>query len=189
MVSQRMSQVRKDSPMKTLATLCFLFLLVPRAFSQSAAGDTQFAAILPSFQGVIMQYSFSIAPFGSSWLPLGHIKKFNFAGTNVAQMQTVGGVTELYMSDSHDICGPKAGPTGSCSYLGTLSGGMTVTTISIESGGSYEHVTGTFSGLFLDDDGNQFAYTPALLSFDTYPAKDGINVPSAGSLMVVLAYN
>jgi hypothetical protein len=177
--------------MKTLATLCLSLLLIPSAFSQSAAGDTQFAAILPSLQGFIMQYSFPIAPFGPSWLPGGHLKKFAFSGANVAQMQTVGGVTELSLSDSHDICGPKAGPAGSCSYLGTLAGVMDVQTIILDPSQnlSYQHVTGTFSGLFTDDDGHQYVHTPALLSFDTYPATDGINVPSVGSVVVLLAYN
>lgn len=174
--------------MKTLAIVGMLFL-ASLTFGQSVAGDTQFAAILPSFQGEVMQYSFPIAPFGPNWLPLGHSKKFSFAGKNLAQMETVNGVTMLYMSDSHDFCGVNGGPDGACSYLGTLVGPMEVKQTSLQSGATFEHVSGNFYGAFTDDKGNEFEDTLAILSFDTYPSVDGINVPSAGSVVIVLANN
>src|SRR5271167_301971 len=97
--------------------------------AQQVAGDTQFAAVLPNEHGQIMQYSFPVNPFPPDWVPNGHASKFNFSGSNIVEVETVQGVTELYLSDSHDICGPKARPAGYCSYLGTLVGELEIKAI------------------------------------------------------------
>jgi hypothetical protein len=157
--------------------------------AQQVTGETQFAAVLPDFHGQIMQYSFPINPFPPDWLPNGQASKFKFSGTNIVEVETVKGVTQLYLSDSHDYCGPKAGPAGSCSYQGTMVGELDIKTISLESGATYSHVAGTFSGLFTDARGNQFPNKLGLFSFDTYPSVNSIVVPSAGSLVIVLEDN
>jgi hypothetical protein len=173
-----------------LATIIALLITCSLGLAaQQVTGETQFAAVLPDFQGRIMQYSFPVNPFPPDWLPAGHVTKFNFSGTNVIEVETVKGVTELYLSDSHDLCGPKAGPVGSCSYLGTMVGALEIKTISLASGATYAHVTGTFLGLFTDDHGDQFANTLGLLAFDTYPSVNSVVVPSAGSVVIVLENN
>jgi|ERR1035438_10143755 hypothetical protein len=157
--------------------------------AQQVTGETQFAAVLPDFQGQIMQYSFPVNPFPPDWLPNGHARRFKFSGTNIVEVETVKGVTELYLSDSHDFCGPKAGPAGTCSYLGTMVGELEIKTISLGSGATYSHVAGTFSGLFTDARGDQFPNKLGLFSFDTYPSVNGLVVPSAGSVVIVLEDN
>jgi hypothetical protein len=173
-----------------LITIIALFVTCSLSLiAQQVTGETQFAAVLPDYYGQIMQYSFPINPFPPDWLPAGHAKKFKFSGTNIVEVETVKGVTELYLSDSHDLCGPKAGPVGFCSYLGTMVGALEIKVINLAGGATYSHVTGTFSGLFTDDHGDQFPNTLGLFAFDTYPSVNSVVVPSAGSVVIVLENN
>lgn len=162
-------------------------IYVSSVSAQTAGGYTQFATILPNFKGEILQYSFPVSPF-SEWDASKRAKKFTFAGTNTVQVQTVAGVTQLYLSDSHDVCGPKNGSAGQCQFLGQLSG-----TFSIESnnlnGAAYQHVSGTFYGTFQDAKGNSYENVPVLLSFDTFPSIDGVQWPAFGGVTIVLQPN
>lgn len=156
--------------------------------AQEMTGLTQFATILPNFHGQIMQYAFPVSPF-SEWDQYAHQKKFAFSGSNTAQLQTVNGVTELYLMDTHDLCGPKAGSNGYCGYVGTLDGQLKVEAVSVPGGASYQHVTGAFLGEFIDAKGKLRQNILALLSFDTFPATDGIVWASHGGVTIVLAYD
>lgn len=156
--------------------------------AQEMTGVTQFATILPNVHGQIMQYAFPISPF-SEWDQYRHARKFSFAGSNLAEVQTVNGVTELYLLDTHDFCGPKAGPNGYCGYVGTLDGQLKVEAIGVPGSASYQHVTGVFLGEFIDAQGKLHKNILALLSFDTFPATDGIVWASHGGVTVVLACN
>jgi hypothetical protein len=176
--------------MKKLFLPLFILLLTGCALAQQVAGDTQFATILPAFNGSILQYSFPVTPFGG-WVENGNAKKFAFGGTDVAQLETVDGDTELYLVDTHDVCGPKFGAVGKCTFLGSLTPGTWSVQTLNGADGTYQHVQGEFSGSFQDAKGNVFLYVPVLLSFDTFPTQPqgAVNWPSHGGVTVVLKLN
>lgn len=106
--------------MAAVKYLLWFLLLCSTALAQQLNGTTQFATILPDFQGRIIQYAFPVTPF-EGWVERQHLKKYKWESVpNTVQVQTVDGVTQLNLIDTHDICGPKAGPVGACEYLGTL---------------------------------------------------------------------
>jgi len=156
--------------------------------AQEMSGLTQFATVLPNYHGQIMQYAFPISPF-SEWEQYKHAKKFAFSGSNLAEIQTVNGVTELYLYDSHDFCGPKAGPWGACLYEGTLSGQLKIEAVAVSGGASYQHVSGDFYGTFSDAKGNMYYNVLGVLSFDTFPASDGVIWAAHGGVTIVLGDN
>ena len=168
--------------------LLWFLLLCSTALAQQLNGTTQFATILPDFQGRIIQYAFPVTPF-EGWVERQHLKKYKWESVpNTVQVQTVDGVTQLNLIDTHDICGPKAGPVGACEYLGTLLGPLQITEEFLYAG-SYQHVSGTFVGTFTDAQGYVFRDVFALLDFDTFPTVDTVNVPDHGGVTIVLQYN
>ncbi len=171
--------------MKTLSLIALIVFCSFSAFGQSVWGETQFATILPALNGGIIQYAFPVTPFVGAWFPTSHQKKFTFSGTHTAAIQTVDGVTELYLHDEHDICGFKG---GSCSFLGTLSLPFEITSVPFD-GGIYQHVVGEFYGTFTDETGLQWPDVIALFSLDTFPADDPVDMPSVGSVVIVYKLN
>jgi hypothetical protein len=172
--------------MKLFLSCASVLLLTASLWAQSMAGSTQYAAVLPNMHGEIIQYAFPVSPF-SGWDEYSHKKKFTFSGANTVQLETAGGLTELYLSDMHDFCSPNAGPNGYCSFLGT--GTLTVEAVTVPSGGSYQHVVGYFVGSFVDVKDNFYSDVTAILSFDTFPATDGVPWAAHGGVTVVLADN
>ncbi len=174
--------------MKHLLWFFLVLLTVVSASAQQVTGDTQFATILPDFQGQILQYAFPISPFGG-WVENQHLPKYEFTELpNVVQVQTVKGQTQIYLKDVHDICGPKAGSFGACIFTGILTGDLVVANeVLLDS--AYQHVSGTFVGTFTDAQGDVYQNIPALLSFDTFPTIDTVYWPSYGGVTIVLQPN
>jgi len=139
------------------------------------------AFVLPNPSGIIIQYSFPLGPF-EVWLPAKDLKAYDFQKEpNSLQIETVGGVSELLLSDSHDFCNP------SCKYLGTFDAGLpSVAVAALPDGAVYETVSGTLTGTFTDAFGKKYTNVLALFSFTTYP---GAGVPAVGYLTVVLQDN
>ena len=172
---------------KSLLPAFFVMATCALSLAQKATAFTQFATVLPDYKGAIIQYAFPLSPF-SQWIPSGKVSKFDFQGSDTVQIITVKGVTELYLWDTHDICGPKAGPVGSCSFLGTMWGPLLTEAKKTPEGASYSCVSATFYGVFEDPHGAEFN-VEALLSFDTFPTVDGAVWASTGGLTIVLQYN
>jgi hypothetical protein len=176
-----MSQNHMWAATKIMLTM---LLMAGAMWAQTASGATQFATILPDYYGRILAYSFPATPW-INWNASGHQKKLKLTGTNVLQLQTVDGVTYVYLRDTHDICGKD---TGYCYYLGVLSAPLEVDSVDVESA-VRQHVTGTFYGTFTDSHGNTYQNVLGLLSLDTFPATDTIQVGSVGHLDVIFNFN
>jgi hypothetical protein len=103
--------------------------------------------------------------------------------TSCVLVQTVDGVSELYLTDSHDFCKPA------CTFLGTLSTTPTIQQATQAGGATYQTVSGSVTGTFKDAYGNTFTNVPALFGFTTYPGHGDVGVPAVGSLIVTLQPN
>jgi hypothetical protein len=177
--------------MKLRYLLPLVLLSCLSAFGQMGSGDTQFATILPDLQGVPIQYAFPVSPFGE-WIPSFHAKKFDFSTIdNVMQVQTVNGVTQLHLRDTHDLCGHvKVPPAGFCSFDGTLQGPInTITTNLTGEAGWTNHVSGLFLGTFIGPYGVEYDNVYAYLTFDTFPTLNTVYWPATGGVTVVLSNN
>jgi len=167
-----------------LATILALALLCTTQMpAQQVFMNTWEAFILPSPAGVIIQYSFPLGPL-DFWAPGKKVKTIQFQQSpNSVQIQTAGDVSQLLLSDSHDVRSP------SCTYLGTFVDGPGTQQILQPGGSYYQIVQGTLVGTFTDAFGYQYDNVTALFFFSTYPGYGPAGVPSVGSVTVVLQEN
>lgn len=167
--------------MKTVLLSALLMLLSIMGFAQQSYQPTWVTNPLPNLQGKVIQWGI---PTGSgSFFPAKQQKSFKFGCSNCIQVQTVNGSTQLFASDSHDVCKPA------CTYLATfvefhaelVTEGVT----------QFYRVSGGLNGTFTDPFGVVTENVPARYYFETFPNKysEPVFVPAAGGLTIVLSLN
>lgn len=165
--------------------LLSLLLCSCSLFGQELAQPTWSVAAVPNENGKITQYSFNTNA-GFFWVTKQELK-YKLGGKscvgNCLQIQTVGGVTQLYLQDSHSICG------SGCTYQGTFS--YFKKTLNAEGPAFYWSVEGSLVGTFTDPNGVTYQNVAARFYFETNPAsfQDELLTPSnigPGGLTVVL---
>lgn len=135
---------------------------------------------LNKLQGKIIQYG--IVAGDGAWYPTQQAKALKpFCSNNCAEIQTVNGVSQLFVTDSHDFCKPV------CTYSGTF---VDLRNEQItQHGATFWKVSGGLIGTFTDPHGIVTENVPARYYFETFPSTDGTYVPAGGNLTVVLALN
>jgi len=177
-----------------LTTAALLALSIP-APAQQFRMATASALVLPAHDQFI-QYSFPFTPNPDDrWIPGQRTKKTpclqgmcpgKTARANWVDVETdYSGISRLWLSDSHDFCGPKFQPQGYCSYQGTFYMGPYGTPILMPDGSAANSVFGLVNGVFVDDSGHSYN-APAIFNFTTYPNPSGGSIPATGSVIVEL---
>jgi hypothetical protein len=171
--------------MKQTFIVLMLCLGAALCSGQELSQVTSFAYVLPDFRGEFQQWGFAIGASTESYSPTGQAKKFkSYCTKNCLQIETVAGVTELIMTDSHDFCSLG---TGFCSYSGTFT---SFNSQVVNKGNfSYTRISGELVGTFTDAQGNISNNVSALYSAETYPANNGILEVAPGNLTVILQLN
>ncbi len=184
------------------SAILLLFAMAMGAGAQSFQMATASALVLPTGEGFI-QYSFPFTPSQFEWW-YPHlqtkIKEPCFAGfcdekkmqTDFLRVETGrDGVSQVWLSDSHDFCGPKFQPQGYCSYQGAFYLGPFGTPTHWDAGWIFDH-RNTSSDLpigrpVVDDFGVAHDGVSAIFNFQTYPQANGGSIPATGSLIVELS--
>jgi|ERR1700722_1319194 hypothetical protein len=166
--------------MKSFSSVLIFFLFSHICGAQNLTQPTLGTYVLPNFQGQLIQYSF-ITDTGS-WSGTKQSKKYIWdTGTNVLEIQTVGGASLLYAEFTGPVC--KNG----CTYNGAFT--RLNQELVTSNGVSFVRVSGDLLGTFTDLYGINYTNVVARFSTETYPASDGVLVPGPGGLIVVLEYN
>lgn len=176
------------------------FLLV--VFSALACSAQQFAMSTGSALALVadhafISYAFTFTPsLDTYWLPskksgskepcLAGLCEGGFEDVTLIKTDYEG--SKLWLSDSHDICGPGFGPMGSCTFEGLFFLGPLVTRTKMPDGSFSYQVYGLAQGTFTDDFGESLERT-AIFNFITYPTpnKKGYGIPATGSVIVELS--
>jgi hypothetical protein len=173
--------------------LLALAFVLPASFgsAQEFRMNTIQADILPRPDGLILQYSFPLGPgLQQGWWPTEQVAKFDFGDwANTLQYQTSKGATELWLQDSHDVCGPKEAPAGVCTYLGTFYYGPVISEYTLPDGSEYASVFGELTGTFTDVFGNIYSNVSAVFEDTTYPGYSPYGVAASGLLIIELQEN
>ena len=180
------------------SAILLLFAMAMGAGAQSFQMATASALVLPTGEGFI-QSSFPFTPSQFEWW-YPHlqtkIKEPCFAGfcdekkmqTDFLRVETGrDGVSQVWLSDSHDFCGPKFQPQGYCSYQGAFYLGPFGTPTLMPDGSSTTEYFGLAIGTFVDDFGVAHDGVSAIFNFQTYPQANGGSIPATGSLIVELS--
>lgn len=185
--------------MKTLLTMSLLVCVALSALGQSFQMATASALVLPRPDGEFIQYSFPFTPSQFEWWAptlRTKVKEPCFLGfcagpkmqTDFLRVETDrSGLSQVWLSDSHDICGPKFQPQGYCSYQGTFYLGPFGIPTLMPDGSSTTEWFGLATGTFVDDFGVAHEEVSAVFNFQTYPQAHGGSIPATGSLIVELS--
>ena len=158
-----------------------VLLLAASAAAQESWQPTWVTNPLININGKIIQWGI---PTGSgAYFPTKTEKKYKFDCTNCIQVQTVGGVTQLYAEDEHDYCSPQ------CVYTGTFVEWHAE--LVTEGAAQFYRVSGGLKGTMTDPYNGTTTNVPARYYFESFPnnLREPVYVPASGGLTVVMSLN
>lgn len=142
---------------------------------------------LNAHDGHMLQWGIVTGP-PSAYFPAQQEKKQKpWCSHNCAMVQTVNGVSQLFVTDSHDFCAAVPPSTSNCSYLGSfVEFHQELVTEGIA---HFWRVSIGLTGTFTSPLGVVTQNVPARYYFETFPSQDSTDVPSGGNLTVVFELN